>query len=124
MPLWLAIVLIVLLVLAVGGAIARQRQLARTRGRFDANLASVNEDLAVAHAEDRWWERANLERAAQRAWAERRPGAPAEGLTLVQVLDRPGTDQDKAVFRLTAEGREQRMTLGRQAGEWALERLE
>ena len=51
MSTWLeiVIVLVVLLLaaLAVGGVIARNRQLERTRGRFDENLAQVNEDLAA-----------------------------------------------------------------------------
>ena len=35
----------------------------------------------------------------------------------MQVIDRPGTDEDKAVFRLGPEGRE-RLTLGRRDGQW------
>lgn len=124
MPLWLIIVLVVLLVLVVGGAIARRQQLARTQGRFDSNLASVNEDLAAAHAADRGWDPERLEQAAERAWTQQRPGVAVRDLSLVQVVDQPGTDEDKAVFRLTAEDREQRMTLGRHAGEWAFERFE
>ena len=85
--------------LAVGGAIARRRQLERTQGRFDADLLQVNRDLAAAHAEDRGWERDDLEAAARQAYAAERGTDPRE-LELVQVIDRPGTDDDHAVFRI------------------------
>ena len=80
MPIWLAIVMGVfvglVLMLAVGGVIARRRQLERTQGRFDEHLAQVNQDLAAAHAEDRGWEREALDAARSAAWAAERPGAP------------------------------------------------
>ena len=123
MPTWLIIILAVLLVLAVGGAFARRRQLAATQGRFDANLLEVNRDLAAAHAEDRGWERSALEDAARQAYATERDGADPGELELMQVIDRPGTDEDKAVFRCGPDGRE-RLTLGRRDGQWALETLE
>jgi hypothetical protein len=127
MPTWLAIVLGVfvalVIILAVGGMYARRRQLERTRGRFEANLADVNEELAAAHAEDRGWARDKLEAAARAAYGSRRDGAAPEELTLIQIIDRPGTDDDKAVFRATSGGREERLTLGREGGEWVFEEL-
>jgi hypothetical protein len=119
MPTWLVIVLLVLLVLAVGGAIAARRRLAANSDRFEADLQRVNRDLAAARAEDRGWERTVLEEAARRLYAAERGSEPAS-LELVQVLDRPGTDDDHAVFRV---GRE-RLTLGRREGEWVLEGLQ
>ena len=128
MPTWLAIaigVLAVLIVLlAVGGAIARNRQLERTRGRFQAHLAQVNEDLAAAHAQDRGWAPDTLDAAAREALAAERPGAEEAELTLVQIVDLPGTDEDKAVFRVEAGDREERLTLGRSDGRWVFERLD
>ena len=125
MPVWLDIVVVgvilVLALLAVGGVIARRRQLAATEARFEANLAQVNRDLAAAHAEDRGWARDGLDAAARAAWAEARPGTEPGDLTLVQIVDRPGTDDDKAVFRSTAGAR---LTLGRRDGEWVLDRLD
>jgi Tfp pilus assembly protein PilX len=120
MPTWLIIVLAVLVLLAVGGAIAARRRLAATSDRFDANLQQVNRDLALAHAEDRGWERSALEAAARQAYAAERGGAEPSDLELTQVIDRPGTDEDKAVFRCGAE----RLTLGRRDGEWVLEALD
>jgi hypothetical protein len=123
MPTWLAIVLGVfvalVIVLAVGGIYARRRQLAATQDRFDANLAQVNRDLAAAHAQDRGWAREGLESAARAAYAAQR-GAEPSGLTLVQIIDRPGTDEDKAVFAVGDE----RLTLGRADGEWVFEKID
>ena len=126
MPTWLAILIVVfvllIVVLAVGGALGRRRQLEATRDRFDAHLAEVNRDLAAAHAEDRGWAREGLEAAARDAYAAERGAAPGE-LTLVQIVDRPGTDDDKAVFVVTADGREERLTLGRHGGDWVFQTL-
>lgn len=119
MPTWLIIVLIVFAVLIVGGAIARARQLARSRPAFERQLEQVNRDLAAAAASDRGWDRQTLEAAARRIYAEQR-GSEAQELVLVEVLDRPGTDQDQAVFRVGGE----RLTLGRSEGEWVHHSLE
>jgi hypothetical protein len=128
MPTWLAIVLGVFLalviVLAVGGAIARRRQLERTRARFEEHLAQVNRELAAAHATDRGWAREALDAAALEAWTAERPGADPAGLTLVQIIDRPGTDEDKAIYEAERDGRVERLTLGRRDGAWVLEGIE
>jgi hypothetical protein len=117
----IGIVVLVFALLAVGGAIARRRQLAATEERFDANLAQVNQELAAAHAEDRGWEPSGLQAAARAAWEQARPGTEPGELVLVQILDMPGTDDDKAVFRSSAGAR---LTLGRRDGAWLLERLD
>jgi Tfp pilus assembly protein PilX len=117
-PTWLIIVIVVLVLLAVGGAYARTRQLRRSRPAFDASLEQVNRDLAAAAAQDRGWDRDTLEEAARRIYAAQRGGEPAS-LQLVQVIDRAGTDQDQAVFRCGDE----RLTLGRRDGQWVHESL-
>jgi hypothetical protein len=117
MPLWLIIVLAVLIVLAIGGAVARQRQLARSRAHFERSLAKVDRDLAAAAAQDRGWDRGRLDAAARRVAAERLGSEPEE-LVLIEVIDRPGTDEDQAVFRVRAAGDRQRVVLGRRGGEW------
>jgi hypothetical protein len=126
MPTWLAIVLGVfvalIILLALGGIYARRRQLDATQDRFDVHLEQVNRDLASAHAEDRGWAREGLEAAAREAFVAQR-GAEPDELTLVQIVDRPGTDEDKAVFRVLADGRDERLTLGRAGGEWVFEGL-
>jgi hypothetical protein len=121
-PTWLIIVLAVLAVLALGGTIARARQLARSRDQFERTLERVNHDLAEAAAQDRGWHRETLEDAARRILAGEGLG-DVEELLLVEVLDRPGTDKDLAVFRVAAGGEERHLTLGRRDGEWVPERL-
>jgi uncharacterized Ntn-hydrolase superfamily protein len=123
MPTWLIIVIIVLVVLIVGGVIARRAQLARTRPAFETSLDRVNRDLAAAAAEDRGWDRDTLESAARRVFAEQR-GSEPELLVLVEVRDRPGTEEDQAVFRAEHGGSAHRLTLGRSDGAWVHERLD
>ena len=120
----LLIVLAVIVLLAAGGALAQRRRLARNRGVFEASLEQVNADLAEARAEDRGWDRELLEAAARDAYARERPGGGEPALTLVRVLDRPGTDDDQAVFRVGDARSRERLTLGRQGGAWVLEALE
>ena len=122
MPTWLIIVLAVLVVLAVGGFVARAMLTRRTEAQFRARLEQANHDLAEAAAADRGWDRATLESAARRGYADQRGAEPAE-LLLVEVLDRPGTDEDVAVFRVEGEGRTETLTLGRRGGEWVPESL-
>jgi hypothetical protein len=117
-PHWFVIVLIVLAVLAIAGFFARRAQLARSRPAFERSLDHVNRDLAAAAAEDRGWDRATLEDAARRIYASERGGDPP-GLELVEVRDRPGTDEDQAIFRCGDE----HLTLGRRDGEWVHESL-
>jgi hypothetical protein len=115
----------VLVLLAVGGAIANRRRREATARQFRARVDAANQDLAAAHAADNGWEPSRVEGAARAAFAQREPGVEVAGLTLVQVIDPPGTEEDKAVFRLEAAGgRVHHLTLGRRGGEWALEALE
>jgi hypothetical protein len=117
--LWLivVIVLVVFAVLIGGGIFARNRQLARSRPAFERALAEVDRDLAAAAASDRGWDRALLEAAARRISLERF-GAEPDELTLVEVIDRPGTDEDQAVFDVSAGGTRHRLVLGRRDGDW------
>src|SRR5436190_8836565 len=109
---WILIILAVLLILIVGGVLARRRQLARSRPAFERALAQVDHDLAAAAASDRGWDREHLEAAARRISAEQF-GAEPEALTLVEVIDRPGTEADQAVFDVHAAGAHHRVVLGR-----------
>lgn len=127
MPTWAIIVLAVFgafLVLALLGALAASLRNSRRRERFGSSLDEVDRSLADARASDRGWERGALEAAARRAFEVERPGAEIHELTLVQVVDRPGTDEDKAVFRVVAGDVQVRLTLGRVQGEWVGEAAE
>jgi hypothetical protein len=121
MPTWAIIVLAVLgafLVLALLGALAASLRNRRRRERFGSSLDEVDRSLADARATDRGWERGVLEAAARRAFEAERPGVEIHELTLVQVVDRPGTEEDKAVFRVVAVDGRMQLTLGRVDGEW------
>ena len=117
MPTWLLIVLVVLVVLAVGGFFARRALTRRTETQFRARLEQANHDLAEAAADDRGWDRATLEAAARRIYSEQRGAEPAV-LLLTEVLDRPGIEEDYAVFSVEGEGRRETLTLGRRDGDW------
>jgi Tfp pilus assembly protein PilX len=118
-PTWLIIVLVVLLVLAVGGAVARAMYQRRTEGQFHKQLEQANHDLAEAAAADRGWDRATLETAARRCYAEQAGSEPPE-MMLVEVLDRPGTDEDEAIFMVG----DRQLRMGRSGGEWVFAGLE
>jgi hypothetical protein len=106
---------VLVIVLGVGGYIANSRRRARERAALVERATQADHHLAQAHAEDKGWERGGLEAAARAAYAQRH-GAEPKQLTLVQVVDMPGTDRDEAVF--DADGQELR--LGRSQGEWVL----
>lgn len=123
----LAIVLIVLaalvVLLALGGAIANARREREGRERFARQVDDANRAQAAAHAADKGWERGALEAAARRAVEAERPGQDVRELSLVQVVDLPGVDEDQAVFRAVTGDGEHVVTLSRRGGEWALERI-
>jgi CHASE1-domain containing sensor protein len=115
------IVIVLLGLLATGGSIAQRRRLARNRPVFEASLDEVNAELAAARAQDRGWERGTLEAAAREAFAAERPGSSTTELSLARIVDRPGTEEDKAIFRVGDTG--EQLTLGRRDGAWVLEAL-
>jgi type II secretory pathway pseudopilin PulG len=127
MPTWLIVVLVIvalLLLLAVGGALAGAERRRRREPRFDEQLEGANRALAAARASDRGWDRDALEAAARGALARERPGLAVSELILAQVLDRPGTEEDKAMFRALHPGGETRVTLGRVGGQWTAEAVQ
>lgn len=113
-----------LALLALGGMVANARRRRDLEPRLEASLDEVNRRLAEAHAEDKGWERGGLEAAALGAFAERRPGEDVREHVLVQVIDRPGTDEDKAVFRVRTDGGTAYLTMGRRDGAWVGESVE
>jgi Flp pilus assembly protein TadB len=113
----LAIILIVVGVLAVafaiGGWILIQRRRERDHAALIQQAEQADQHLAQAHAEDKGWERVGLESSARAAYAQRYGVEPRQ-LMLVQVVDRPGTDEDEAVFH--ADGKQ--LVLARRGEDW------
>jgi hypothetical protein len=120
----LLVIFVVLLLLALGGAVTNARRERATRRPFDEALHEVDRALANALAADRGWEPSVLLAAVHRELAERRPGEEVRRLRLVKVVDRPGTDADEAVYECELERGAVRLSLARQGDEWLGARLE
>lgn len=115
----LIVVAVVLVLLACGGYVAATRRAEKSQSALQRELAQAERELAKAHADDKGWDPAILAAAALAAAVKRFGDATVGDPLLVQVLDRPGTDADQAVFRVeTADGGEHRITLGRTGGVW------
>lgn len=122
MATWLLIVIIVVVVLfvvfLVGGIVAAQRRSRATEGRLLADVASANEQLAQARAQDRGWDRDTIDAAARTAHLQGHPDAAISAVHLVQVVDRPGTDDDEALVHIVDAAGEHTLRLGRRGDEW------
>jgi hypothetical protein len=122
MATWLLIVIIVvavlLVVFLVGGIVAVGRRSRAGEGRLLADLASANEQLAQARAADRGWDRDTIDTAARAAHLAAHPGADIRAVHLVQVVDRPGTDDDEALVHVLDATGEHTVRLGRRGDEW------
>jgi hypothetical protein len=118
----IAIVLIVvaalLLGLLAGGFVAARRRAGALEGRLLRDVASANEALALARADDRGWDRDAIDAAARAAHLARVPEAQISAMHLVQVVDRPGTDEDEARLHVVDQTGEHEVQLGRRGGEW------
>ena len=92
------------------------------RSREDSlaqRIAEADAALAAARAEDRGWDRALLDAAARTAVERRHPGSAVSALELVQVVDRPGTDEDEALMRVRHAGGEEDVLLRRTGDVWS-----
>ena len=112
----IAIVLLIAL-LVVGGVIASGRRQRADDPALRTELEAVNEALALARASDRGWERSLLEEAVRAAFAER-SDAEIRDLQLVQVVDKPGTEEDQAVFRVVTDHGSEYLHLDRHGDVW------
>ena len=104
MPTWLIIVIVALLVLAIGGYFARKAQLARS-GPPSTARSSRSTTTSPRRPPRTAAGTATPREAARRIYAEQHGGAEPSELTLVEILDHPGTDEDQAVFRCGDERR-------------------
>lgn len=111
------IVVVILAVLVAGGLVITARRARAGEPALQERLEEADRHLAAAQAADRGWERATMESAVRQAFAERSPLEPHE-LLLLQVLDRPGTDDDEAVFRVITDAGAEDVRLVRRAGDW------
>ena len=112
-----AAIVVVLFLLGLAGAQRRREAGAET---FRARLAEANAALAAASAEDRGWDLTALEAAARAAAESRSPGATIRAVHLVQVVDRPGTDEDEARFHVdVARARDFEVVLHRSGDTWS-----
>jgi type II secretory pathway pseudopilin PulG len=113
------IVVFVLLVilLSVGGFIASQGRAERGQDDLLVAVREADQALALARAGDRGWERGVLEAAAREAFAARSPVEVRE-LMLVQVVDRPGTEEDQALFKVITDVGSEEILLVRHGDAW------
>jgi hypothetical protein len=111
------VVVLVIAALVVGGFVASGRRERADEAARRTELEAANQALAMARAEDRGWERSLLEEACRAAFAERSPAEIRE-LELVQVVDRPGKEEDQAVFRVVTDHGAEYLHLDRRGDAW------
>jgi outer membrane murein-binding lipoprotein Lpp len=107
------VALVLVALLFAGGVVASGRRRDKLAGSLRERIEAADAALADARAQDKGWERATIEAAARAA-----AGGDVSALHLVQVVDKPGTDEDLAIFRVRAAGAASRLTLGRRDGAW------
>ena len=111
------VVVLVIAALVVGGFVASGRRERADEASRRTELEAANQALALARAQDRGWERSLLEDACRAAFAQRSPAEIRE-LELVQVVDRPGTEEDQAVFRVVTDHGSEYLHLDRRGDAW------
>jgi hypothetical protein len=118
----LAILIIAFVVLAVvffiGGFIVAGRRRESRDAELLTSIKSADEALAQARAGDRGWDLDALQAAARAAYVSRHDGRDPERLHLIQVIDKPGTEEDEAVFRCVAGHHREDVVLGRDGDRW------
>jgi len=122
MDTWVIVLLVVVGVLAllfIGGLLGNARVRREREGALAQRIAEADGHLADARAQDRGWDPALLETAARTAFAARVPGVEPSSLDLIQVVDRPGTDQDRALMRVTHAAGAEEIELQRTGDQWA-----
>lgn len=121
MDTWEIVLLIVIGVLALlflGGLAGNARVRRAQAGSLTERIAEADHHLAAARAQDRGWDPALLEAAARSAFAARHPGVEPQSLDLIQVVDRPGTDEDRALMRVTHPSGAEEIELQRTGDRW------
>jgi hypothetical protein len=111
------VVVLLVIVLGIGGYIASGRRHRADEGALERELEAANEALALAHASDKGWERSILDQACRAAFADR-SAAEIRELQLVQVVDKPGKEEDQAVFRVVTDHGSEYVHLDRHGDAW------
>jgi hypothetical protein len=111
------VVVLLIVLLVVGGIVASGRRHRADDPALRAELRAANEALALARATDKGWERSLLEEACRAAFAQR-SAADIRELQLVQVVDKPGTEEDQAVFRVITDHGSEHLHLDRHGDTW------
>ena len=122
MAVWEVVLLVVvgvLVLLFLGGLAVNARMRAAHDRELTDHIAEADRALAAARAGDRGWDPALLEAAARAAFAARHPETPVTGLTLVRVIDQPGTDEDRALMRVTHAAGAEEIELRRTGDRWS-----
>jgi hypothetical protein len=96
------VIVVLAIVLFVGGLVITGRRRDALGSQLRDRIEAADAALADARAQDKGWERTTIEAAARAAVAP----AEVRELQLVQVVDRPGTEDDEAVFRVVTAGGE------------------
>jgi hypothetical protein len=111
------VVVLLVLVLGIGGYIASGRRHRADSAALRTELDAANQAQALAHASDKGWERSLLDQACRTAFADR-SAADIRELQLVQVVDKPGTEEDQAVFRVVTDHGSEYLHLARHGDAW------
>ncbi len=111
----LIVLAVVLVVFIGGGMIAAARRAKQAEAALKAKIAVADQALAAAHAGDNGWVAEQMEAAARAGWAG--GGEAVAAAHLVQVIDRPGTDSDEAVYRLVGTAGTERDVRVRRTGD-------
>ena len=111
------VVVVLVVLLIVGGLVANARRARGGEDELRTALSEADRALAAARAVDRGWDREAMEAAARAAFAARSPAEIGE-LLLLQVVDRPGTEEDQALFRVVTDAGSEEILLVRHGGAW------
>jgi hypothetical protein len=111
------VVVLLVLLLGIGGYVASGRRHRADEAALERELKAANQALALAHASDKGWERSLLDEACRAAFADR-SAAEIRELQLVQVVDKPGTEKDQAVFRVVTDHGSEYLHLDRHGDAW------
>jgi hypothetical protein len=111
------VIVVLVAVLIAGGYVITGRRRQADEAALKTELEAANEALALAHASDKGWHRSLLEEAVRAEFAER-SSAEIRDLQLVQVVDKPGTEEDQAVFRVVTDHGSEYLHLDRRGDSW------